>query len=313
MRGALEVGLGYARDPFDAFGPVTRDGGAHVVEALRAPCHVLLVDEPVAHDDVQEPVREREIGSRDAREVQRRRACGGCPAWVDDDEGAATRALLLEVLHDRRHRLGNVGSDEEHHVGARDVFDREGDAAIEAERAQRRGRRRGHAVATVVVDGRGPEDGAGQLPEPVRLFVGERSATEHPHRVTPVTFLDGEDAGRDALERFIPGRLDEPAVRIADERAAEALGMIQELSRGVALDAERALVDRKFGIAHDRQAPGRGRDAHPALKRAVRTVAGDRGHGGSLGPLRVSHVSAEYRNSAARHCRGCRGAPAGGT
>ena len=65
-------------------------------------------------------------------------SCGGRPARIDDDQMPAGAALRVEVLHDRRHRLGDVGADEHHGVGAGDVGDGKRQAPIEAEGAQAR-------------------------------------------------------------------------------------------------------------------------------------------------------------------------------
>ena len=47
---------------------------------------------------------------------------------------AAVGALRREILHQRRHRLARIAAGQQHGAGARDVFERERQSAIEAER-----------------------------------------------------------------------------------------------------------------------------------------------------------------------------------
>ena len=79
--------------------------------------------------------------------------CSCAAAAVAVARGSATISLppraplLLEILHDRRHRLGGVGANQQDRFGPRDVLEREGQAAIDAEGAQAGGGGRGHAEA----------------------------------------------------------------------------------------------------------------------------------------------------------------------
>ena len=63
-------------------------------------------------------------------------------ARIDDDQPAAAAALLVEILHDRRHGLGRIAAGQQDRVRAAAIScERERQAAIEAEAPQVGGRR----------------------------------------------------------------------------------------------------------------------------------------------------------------------------
>ena len=122
---------------------------------------------------------------------RRRRA-----ARIGDDEHAAAALLRFEVAHHRRHRFGGVGADEQDDRGLADVFERERQAAVDAEGAGRGRRRRRHAEAAVVVDVGRADGDACELAEQVDLFVGERPASQHADRVAAMALLGVADCVR---------------------------------------------------------------------------------------------------------------------
>ena len=168
----------------------------HCREASGALRDVRLVHQAVADEDVQQPVGEHAVGAGHERQVQCRRRGRGCAARIDDDQVAAGAALRVEVLHGRRQRLGDVAADEEDGLGLGDVGERERQPAIQAERRVGGGRRRRHAEAAVVIDVPCAERHARELPEQVRLLVGERAAAEHANRVLAVAGLQRTDGRR---------------------------------------------------------------------------------------------------------------------
>ena len=236
-------------------------------------------------------MRQDRVAAGHQPQVQRRLLGGRGAPRIDDDQLAASQALRLEVLHDRRHRLRDVGADEQDGVGLGDVGDGERQAAIEPEGAQARRRGRRHAEAAVVVDVRRAERDARELAEQVDLLVGQRAAAEDAHRVAAVLALHDADGGADALDRVIPVGRDQLAGGVADERRDQTFGMRQRLAGGEALRAERASVHREVRVAGNRDAAILGgRGEHAALERAVWAVRPNRTCDGAV-DLRNRHVA----------------------
>jgi hypothetical protein len=94
----------------------------------------------VPDQDVQEAVRERGVRSGRETQVKRGRLGRPRPTRIGDDQRASPRALRLEVLHDRGHGLGEVAAGEQDGARAREVGERERQAAVHAEGLER-GRR----------------------------------------------------------------------------------------------------------------------------------------------------------------------------
>lgn len=285
MRSAEEVRrlhqqrLRDAGDAFHPLRPVSHRLGLELRETLGARFDVGLVEEPIANQHVQQAVGERAVAAGDQSEVKVCRLGGGGAAGVDHDQLATARALGVEVLHDRGHRLGEVAAHEENDFGAREVLERERQAAIDAEGlvGSRRGRR--HAEAPIVVDVRGAQRHARELAEQVRLLVGQRAAPEEAHRVGAVPVLNLTEPPSDQRERFVPTGGLECSGRPSHQRPGEPHGVAQRLRGGEALDAELTLVDGEGFIPRDdRQTVVEGHP-HSALERAVRAVGfGSRGH-----------------------------------
>ena len=203
-----------------------------------------------------------------ARALGSRRA-----ARIDHDQDPAAGPLSLEVLHERRHRLGDVRADEENHARVRNVLQRERQSAIETERHRRSRGARGHAEAAVVIDVRRPQCHARKFPEQIRLFVRERAAAEDADGIMSAACLDFSKTADDEIERLVPARAREASCSITDKRRPQSLGMVKDVCRRPSLHAQAALIDRKVRVAGDGQAvyPVRP-DVHAALKSAVRTV-----------------------------------------
>ncbi len=129
---------------------------------------------------------------------------GGGPSGIGHDQAAAGALLGLEVLHQRRHRFGGVGTCEQNYCGARDVLEWKRQPSIDAEGAHRRRGRRRHAEASVVVDVGRAEPDPRELAEQVGLFVGQRAAAEHGNGVAPVARLQSGECLGDPAERRVP-------------------------------------------------------------------------------------------------------------
>ena len=182
-----QLALRHTRQHFDALGPVGRRQPPHLLEAFGALADVVGVDLRLADEQVQQTIGKRRVGPRPQTQMHRRPLRRRRAPRIGDDQRAAVALLRLEVPHDRRHRLGQIGPDEQNRFGARNVFERKRQAAIDAERARRsRGRRR-HAEPAVVVDVRRAERHPRELAEQVRLLVGQRPAAEDADRIASVS------------------------------------------------------------------------------------------------------------------------------
>ena len=159
---------------------------------------------PAASSRCSSAERERQVGAGHRLEEQVGAVGGRRAPRVDHDHLAAALAQPVEVPGRRRHRLGEVGADEHHHVGLLDVGERERQPAVDPERpvAGRGGRR--HAPAAVVVDLAGAERDPGELAELVGLLVGEPAAAEHRDAVRSALPAQLEQPGRDQVERLVP-------------------------------------------------------------------------------------------------------------
>ena len=133
---------------------------------------------PSATTRCSSPERQREIRAGPGRQMQVGLLGGPGAARIDDDQLAAVLPQFGEIAQRGRHRLGEVRADEDHAPGPRDVLQRERQPPVETERPLMRGRRRRHAEAPVVVDLRGAEHDPRELPERVRLLVGQPAAAE---------------------------------------------------------------------------------------------------------------------------------------
>jgi hypothetical protein len=221
---------------------------------------------------VQHTEREREVGAGDRLEHDVGAVGGRGAARVDHDDLPAVLADAVEVAGRRRHRLGEVGADEDDDVGVLDVGQREGQPPVHPERAGGGGGGRAHAPAAVVVDLAGAERDPGELPELVGLLVGEAAAAEHGHAVGAVLGLDLTDPAGDQVEGLVPGGARPlPRGPVADQRGGQPLPVPEEPGRGPALAAQRPFVDRELRPRLHRRRPAT-HEGHAALQRAVGAV-----------------------------------------
>ena len=229
------------------------------------------VDVPELDRQEQQPVGQGQVGAGLDLQVQRRRGGGRRTTGVHDDQRPAGRAHPGEVLHHRRHRLGQVAPDQQDGTGRGDVGQRERHPAVQPEGPHRACRGRAHAEAPVVVDLARPQSDPGELAQQVSLLVGQAAASEDPDRVRTGQCLRGAEAVGGAVQGLLPARLPQRAVpAVPDQRGREPARRVQQRRRGPALAAEPALA----GL-HDCGAC-RGREGHGALQRAVRAVGGHR-------------------------------------
>ena len=176
------------------------------------------IDERLANQQVHKAVRERGIRSWAQRQMQLRPLRRRRAPRIGHDQRAAVALLRLEVPHDRRHRLCHVAAHEQNHFGVRNVFERKRQAAIDAQRLRRAGGRRRHAESAVVVDVRRAERDARELPQQVRLLVGQRAAAEDTDRVAAVA----RPASRESRMRCDRSRSPTTPARVFRLRCARA-------------------------------------------------------------------------------------------
>jgi hypothetical protein len=287
-----ELGGGNARDGLDPFRPPACDRARDVVEPGGALREVRAVGESFGEHHVEEPEQDGEVRAGHGREVhatgglfrRRVRQPGGRgPPRVDDDE-PARRPRPGEMLHGRRHGLGQVRAEEQHRLRTPDVGQREGQTAVDAEGPVHPGCRRGHAEPAVVVDVRGTQHRARELAERVGLLVGEPAPAEHGHRPGAVLRGQGREPGRDEVERHVPAHRLQLTGRAPDQRGDEPVGRPEHRRRRPALLAQTAPVGGEVAGLHlgcGRHVRTGPRQRHPALQRAVGAVRVDGGSGGS--------------------------------
>ena len=225
---------------------------------------------------MEHAVREGEVGAGHRLEVQGRAGGRRGAPRVDDDVPGAPGPARVEELHGRRHGGSGVRADEQDRVGVGEVGEREGQPAVDAERAVARGGRGRHAEPTVVVDHAGTQGNSGELAERIRLLVGQAAAAEAADPVGPVALLGVPDAGDDRAEGLVPGGRAERAGAVAGDRsqqwAEQALRVVEEVGRVPALRAQAAEVGREVRLRLEGGRPVAGGHADAALQRAVRAV-----------------------------------------
>ena len=87
---------------------------------------------------MEQSVGESRVRARLERQMVPRPERSRRPSWIDHDQRAAFFLLGLEILKNRRHRLRDIGADEQDDVGPCDVLDWKRQAAINAERSVHR-------------------------------------------------------------------------------------------------------------------------------------------------------------------------------
>ena len=136
-----------------------------------------------------------------------------------------------------------IAADQENGVRAGNVFQRERQAPVNAERFDARRRLGGHAEAPVVINvGRSQRD-AGELAEQIRLLVGQAAAAEDADGVPPVRVPDAREFRARSGPAPFPGRGPQRlALAVAHQRRGQAVRVREQVGSRPALLAQSALV-----------------------------------------------------------------------
>jgi hypothetical protein len=89
-RGASDVGRRDSGEALDVLRPVAGDESSDVVVPTRPAFDEVAIDQPVRDHDVDDAVREREVGAGHRLQMERGPFGRRRPAWVDDDQRPAT-------------------------------------------------------------------------------------------------------------------------------------------------------------------------------------------------------------------------------
>src|SRR5205807_136915 len=117
--------------PLHSLRPVRRDDPSDRLEADRAGLDKIAISKSLSDDDMQQPVGESRIGTWSQLEMEIGEARSRSRAWIGHYEPSSAPLLLVEVLHDRRHRLSEICADQQDRLGFRDVFDGKGKSTID--------------------------------------------------------------------------------------------------------------------------------------------------------------------------------------
>ena len=209
---------------------------------------------------VEQRVHEREeqqrVGARADEVVLVGLARGARAPRVDDDDLAAARADRAQApAHvGRREQAAvggqRVGAEDEQVIGAVDVGHGDRRPAAEHER-------RGHLLG-VLVDGAGAVEVArlqrlehDAAVEQAAQVVGAGVADVGGDRVAAVLGLDGGQPAIDLGEGLVPRRRAQVAAGLADQRGAQAVGILVQLAQRGALGAHEAVAEDVVGVAAD--------------------------------------------------------------
>ncbi len=96
---------------------------------------------------------------------------------------------------------------------------------------------------TVMIDVVGAENGAGELLQQVRLFVGQAIAADDADGLSAARIAEFAETLADVVERFFPAYGLEFAVGLADQRMRDAVVAIGEVEGVASLVAEEVAVD----------------------------------------------------------------------
>ena len=244
-----------------ALGPVGGHAADQGVVAGRAGSDVAGVGEALVDHHVGEPQQQGEVGAGQRLQVQAAAVGGerggGGAAGVHHDQAAGV-AGALQVLDEGRHGLGDVGAEHQDGAGGIEVLQREGQAAVQAERAHPGRGGGGHAEPAVVVDPRRAQRQPGELAQLVRLLVGQPAAAEDSDGVRPVPGTGCLHRGRDAVQGLIPADRAVDAVGAPEQRLGDAAGVVQQRRRGPALAAQAAAVGGEVASGHVEEGCGEG-------------------------------------------------------
>jgi hypothetical protein len=259
-------------DPLHPLGPPRGRAAPYLLEPGGPGRHIRLVDRGGRVQQMEYAERQRQVGPRHRLQEQVGSLGGRGAARVDHHQPAAPLAEPVEVARGRRHRLGQVGADQDQHVGPLDVGERERQPAVDPERLVGRARRRGHAPAAVVVDLAGAQRHPGELAEQVGLLVGQTTAAEDGVGVGSMLGAQRRQPAGDPVQRVVPThRCQLAGGPVADQRRGEPLSRAAQPGRCPALAAQCAVVDRE-GPCGDLQRETTPGQRHPALEAAVGAV-----------------------------------------
>ena len=274
-----QVALRHARNPFHPFRPVGRHRILHRFKPGRPFRNVLGVNQPVPYQNMQQPVGHRGVAARyqpqpPVRPLRRERQ-----ARIRHNQLAAVAPLRFKILHQRRHRFRRIPAHHQNDFRARNVRHRKRQPPVNPKGAYARRRRRRHTKTPVVVNVGRPQRHPGELAQQITLFVGQRTAAKHPHRIRPVGRLRIAEGCGYTLQRVIPRRRLQPPVPPAHQRRRQPFPMRQRLPGRPPLDAQRPVIDRKRRVALNLRRLRRPPQRHPALESAVRTMSVNRHNG----------------------------------
>ena len=153
-------------------------------------------------------------------------------ARIDDDQ--QFRRVLLQALEEHRMVVGDVGADQDDHIGLLHILVSAG-RPIAAERALVAGHGRRHAERGVATEILGTEAELHQFAERVELFGEQLAGADHAQRFGSVTLLHVAELGSHRRQRFRPGYPDQLAF-LAQQGIFEAI-----------LGVERVVFREPFG------------------------------------------------------------------
>ena len=273
------------------------------------------VVQALGEHDVRDAEQEREVGAGDGLDMDAGTFVGEprgrAAARVDDDESAAG-AGALQVRQERRHRVADVGAEQQHGVGGVEIRERERQPAVDAERAIRGGRGRRHAEAPVVVDAGGAQRDARELAELVRLLVREPAAAEDPDRIRAALRAQAQQLGRQVVECGIPP----DRVQLAVRRRGAAAWSAGPVRRAGRRRSSPSCTARPGWWGSRVRTPRRGRMPRPAASASWRTAVRSRGSASRVvtpapprGPRRRSCPRCGRGSRRSRCRRACSGRP----
>ena len=220
----------------------------HVLDA--APEDHVLVDErrvnaALGHQQVEDPVGERQVGAR----LEQHEQVGVVRGWraargdVDDAGAGLDAAGLEDAAEEHGVHLRHVVAPQDEVVADVEVLvAAHGLVALELRDEPRH--RAGHAEPGVRLEVVALEPALHPLQRGVTVEHGPLSRPVHPHRVRAVLVQRLLELRRDQVQRLVPRDARERSVGVALLRVEQAILAVQQPWQVVALHAQQALVDR---------------------------------------------------------------------
>src|SRR5258706_13063781 len=107
----------YARQTLNALRPVGGSYRFHLIKSLCPLMDVVLVDESLTNEDMEQTICQGRVRTRGEAQMQCGIFDGRRAAGIYDNKLPSIAALGPKILHDRRHRLSRVASDEQNDLG----------------------------------------------------------------------------------------------------------------------------------------------------------------------------------------------------